>query len=124
THADLEKIQYSVLKALESPSGQVRKAAAECLASFLVDAYSADAPGLDAKTNKRNSRARKTASIIADDDIPERPMSPGPKNSSKAAYQITFEEALKHISAIYTKASTSTKVRAGLALTYIELITQ
>lgn len=125
TTSDFDKVLSTVLKALESPSGNVRKAAAKCLSNFLIGAYSADAvdSALISKNSKRTSilgKATRTKSIATEDDLPERPMSPGPK---KSTLMLSLDDILRHLCAIYTKSSTSTKLRAGIALVYIELLT-
>lgn len=126
TQSDFEKMLNVVLKTLDSPVGVVRKASASCFASALELAYSTDPDLLAAKLPKRsNTKKNKTKGVAnLEDDIPERPSSPGPKNTKSTAFQLTFEDILKQISIIYTKSSVSQRVRAGLALTYEEFLTR
>lgn len=113
------------MKAFESPSAPVRKAAASCLAAALVQAYSNEAPELKmAKKPKKNKR--QSMAITDEDGIGiERPGSPGP-GGKKAIVRmsLTLDEILRQLSAHYTKQSTSAKVRAGIAQCYSEVFTR
>ncbi|KAI5803154.1 armadillo-type protein [Geopyxis carbonaria] len=123
TQSDYEKLQSGILKALDTTSASVRKAAASCLASVLVLAYSNEPAELINKNLKRRRTAKRNSMAPTDDDVGmERPGSPAPSKKQVVRMALTLEDILKQISTQYVKPTISHRVRAGLAQTYIDVM--
>ncbi|KAL7269608.1 hypothetical protein RUND412_007710 [Rhizina undulata] len=119
---DYEKLQGFILKAYDSPSAPVRKAAASCMASSLVQAYSTEVP--DSKNAKKKPNKKRQSTVPQDEDTIERPGSPALSKKIVVRLTFTLEDILKQLSTQYTKPSTSARVRAGIAQTYVEVLTR
>lgn len=125
TQSDYEKLQTAVFKAFDTPSGVVRKAAASCLATALVMAYSTEPAELVNKHIKKTTKKAKRSSMQIDEDMPvggERPSSPAPGKKQPAKLVFTLEGILRQLSTHYVKPATTARCRAGLAQTYIEVV--
>lgn len=124
SHQEFEKLLSSVMKAFDSSSAPVRKAAASCLAVALVQAYSTEPPEL--KMAKKKKTKRQSMAINDEDGIGmERPSSPGLTGKKVVVRMtLTLDEILKQLSTHYVKSSTSAKVRAGIAQCYSEVFTR
>lgn len=126
TQNDYDKLLQAVLKTMESHSTSVRRAAASCWASALVCAFSREGinPAI-AALKKGAKKPAKRSSVISqlEDEIPERPSSPGPKKSAPVL-AFSLEDILKQLSTHYVKASVSTRLRSGIALCYADLFTR
>jgi hypothetical protein len=124
TLTDYEKLQTSVLKAFDSPSSHVRRAAASCLACVLVQSYCTDAEMLVNKNLKKVKKAKRSSVALEDDDraVAERPGSPAPSKKAVVRMALLLDDILKQLSGHYTKTTTPARVRAGIAQTYIEVL--
>ncbi|KAI5820055.1 armadillo-type protein [Pyronema omphalodes] len=122
---DYEKLQTCILKAFESSSSHVRHAAASCLASALVQAYTTDPEMLVNKNLKKAKKPIRRASVAIEDDeriSTERPMSPIGGKKAVVRMVLSLDDILRQLSTNYTKTTTPAKVRAGLAQTYVEIM--
>lgn len=121
---DFENLKATIWKASDSGVGVARHAAASCLASILVKAYSDYAtertvPKL--KKPKKQPRSQSTALEGGEEDN-SRPSSPSTKkNASKLEFNVL--DLLKQLSAHYTRSSTSNKGRAAIVHCYIRILT-
>ena len=126
SQADYDKLLQVTLKAMESSSGVVRKAAASAWASALVGSHGREEPNPFVKALKKGAkRPAKRSSIIStvDDEPTEVPASPiTGKRVPVLSY--TLEDIMKQLSTQYTKPSVSLKVRAGIAQCYVEVLTR
>ncbi|KAI5305951.1 hypothetical protein KEM56_002753, partial [Ascosphaera pollenicola] len=125
THTDFEHLKSTIWKVIDSPSFNVRHAAASCLASTLIKAYEA---GLGAEpvftAPKKMKNKLKRQSTLKDEEQPNsRPQSPiglGRKSEAKLTFDLT--DALKQLSTQYCKSATSGRARAGIAVCYKVLL--
>ncbi|TVY16253.1 Pof6 interactor protein 1 [Lachnellula arida] len=126
--SDFDNLKSTIWKTIDSTSPLVRQAAGECLAEALVKAHS-EAPVQDndipkikkpkRSNTKRLSMAPGGALAGDDEDVPQRPESPGPKKSQILSFSLS--EILKQLSTFYVKSSTSSRSRAGLAVCYTRI---
>ncbi|KAK3700681.1 hypothetical protein LTR37_015870 [Vermiconidia calcicola] len=99
---DFDKLQAVLLKAMDSSSVPVRRAAASCLATELVKGFSdTHSEDLDEQLDRASSPA------------PEKPAT---------ALSYTLLELLRILSTHYCRPSTSNKARAGIAVCYIKVL--
>lgn len=125
TRQDYEKLENSILKAFDSSSSHVRRAAASCQASALVQAYSNDPDVLVNKNLKKAKKTTKRSSMGLEDDdrsAVERPGSPALGKKAVVRMTLSLDDILKQLSGHYTKTTTPAKVRAGIAQTYVEIM--
>jgi hypothetical protein len=121
---EYEKLQTSILKAFDSPSSYVRRAAASCQACSLVQAYSTDPEMLVNKNLKKAKKTKRTSVALEDEDraVTERPGSPAPSKKTAVRMALSLDDILRQLSAQYTKTTTLARVRAGIAQTYVEVM--
>ncbi|KAK4106368.1 ARM repeat-containing protein, partial [Parathielavia hyrcaniae] len=124
TSSDFDSLRSSMLKTFDSPSSQVRSAAADCFSEALVQGYSESAVGEAPLVllKRTKSKAVKRQSMQAgalqdDDDIPSRPGSPAPGKKSQVL-ALSLADILKTLSTQYVRMSTSNKSRAAIAICY------
>ena len=123
---DYDKLVQVILKTMESSASTVRRAAASCWASALVGAHGREQPNPFVKALKKGAKKpAKRLSIISsvEDEDMEVPSSPITKKQAPVL-SFTLEEILKQLSTQYTKASVSSKVRAGIAQCYMDILTR
>ncbi|KAF7526059.1 hypothetical protein G7054_g10874 [Neopestalotiopsis clavispora] len=127
TSGDFENLKLALFKAFDSPSSQVRQAAADCLAEAMAISHSELGAGDVAapKAKKPKSKASKRASVqpgaglAEEDDIPSRPGSPAPGGSKKSQQlALTLTDMLKTLSTQYVRLSTTNRARAALGICY------
>jgi hypothetical protein len=122
--SDFENLKAAVFKAIDSPIPAVRQGAGDCLAETMVKNYSEtpfsenDLPKI--KKVKRTNTKRQSTMIGADDEEIQRPESPGPKKSQVIVF--TLVDMLRQLSNFYTKFSTSSRARAGIAVCYTRIV--
>lgn len=123
TSNDLENLKIAVFKVAESGSASTRKAAASCLAAALVRAFQQVEDAVAPKaTKKTNKKLKRTSTMPQDDDEIERPETPSSAPTKKSnKLKLTLDDMLKHLSAIYVKPTTTSKIRTVLAQTYEEI---
>jgi hypothetical protein len=116
---DYEKLHNAINKAIESPSAQVRHAAAFCWSRALVKSYS-EAPKSDAiiKPKKPKRTAKRAPKPDGDEEEIERPESPAPQKPA-TALSFTLTSILKQLSSVFYRPATSNKARAAIAICYI-----
>jgi len=123
---DYDKVMQVILKMMESSASTVRRAAASCWASALVGAHGREQPNPFVKALKKGAKKpAKRLSIISpvEDEDMEVPSSPITKKQAPVL-SFTLEEILKQLSIQYTRASVSSKVRAGIAQCYMDIFTR
>lgn len=121
SHTDFENLKSTLWKVIDSPSFNVRHAAASCLASTLAKAYEA---GLNAEPvfapPKKTKKQLKRQSTLKDEEQPnsrsQSPIGLGRKSEAKLTFDLV--DALKQLSMQYCKSSTSGRARAGVAVCY------
>ena len=127
--SDFDKLETAIFRAIDSPSSQVRHAAADCFAEALVQGFS-DAPAaatLDglSRTKSKRSKAkpikRTPTGLVDEDEIPSRPQSPAP-SGKKQVLMLSFPNILKVLSAQYVRSSTTNRARAGIGVCYGRLM--
>ena len=118
---DFEKLQTALQQGLDSNCPSVRHAAASCLAAELVKTYS-DVPSRDAVFRSRKTKKSKKPPNPQDmtDEELERASSPAPEKPATALNH-TLSELLKVLSTHYCRASPSNRVRAGIAVAYVQV---
>ena len=124
TSHDFDKLQTCVFKVFDSPSSQVRSAAADCFAEALVRVYS-ESPVIEAPVamlKRSKSKAAKRQSVQAgslqdDEDLPSRPGSPAPGKKSQIL-TLPLVDMLKTLSTQYVRMSTTNRSRAAIAVCY------
>jgi hypothetical protein len=124
TSSDFDSLRSSMFKTFESPSPQVRSAAADCFAEALVQGYSetavGEAPLVLLKRTKSKAVKRQSmqpGALQDDDDIPSRPESPAPGKKSQVL-ALSLVDMLKTLSTQYVRMSTSNRSRAAIAICY------
>ncbi|KAK4123547.1 ARM repeat-containing protein [Parathielavia appendiculata] len=124
TSSDFDSLRSSMFKAFDSPSSNVRAAAADCFAEALVQGYSesavGEAPLVLLKRSKSKAVKRQSMQAGAlqdDDDIHSRPESPAPGKKSQIL-ALSLADMLKTLSTQYVRMSTSNKSRAAIAICY------
>ncbi|ROT35870.1 ARM repeat-containing protein [Sodiomyces alkalinus F11] len=127
---DFDKLQAAVFKIIDSPSRQVRHAAAETLAEAMLRGYSETGlPGdaASSKAKKPKSKALRRASTMPsnladEDELPtSRPGSPAPGGKKTQHLALSLSDILKILSTHYTKLSTSNRARAAIGVCYAKL---
>jgi hypothetical protein len=124
TSSDFDSLRSSMFKTFDSPSPQVRSAAADCFAEALVQGYSetavGEAPLVLLKRTKSKAVKRQSmqpGALQDDDDIPSRPESPAPGKKSQVL-ALSLVDMLKTLSTQYVRMSTSNRSRAAIAICY------
>ena len=121
TSGDFDRLQTAALKAIDSPSQQLRLAAAACMSAILVKSYSDNLVSEDVPKLKRPKKASKKGSKLEDDDDDmERLELPAAKSSTMLSF--AMPDLLRQLSAPFCKPATSNRARAGLALCYIKVL--
>ncbi|PKS12933.1 hypothetical protein jhhlp_000274 [Lomentospora prolificans] len=122
---DFDKLETAVFKAIDSPSPQVRHAAAECFAEALVQSFTDSPAAVEAhaqKSKKKSKAIKRTATgLVDEDEIPSRPQSPAPSGKSRILMH-SFTEVLEILSSRYVRSSTSNRARAGIGVCYGKLL--
>ncbi|EAQ91112.1 hypothetical protein CHGG_03047 [Chaetomium globosum CBS 148.51] len=124
TSSDFDSLRSSMFKTFDSPSANVRSAAADCFAEALVRGYSesavGEAPLVLLKRTKSKAVKRQSMQVGGlqdDDDLPPRPESPAPTKKSQVL-ALSLVDMLKTLSTQYVRMSTSNKSRAAIAVCY------
>ncbi|KAH7251957.1 armadillo-type protein [Fusarium tricinctum] len=125
--SDFDKLETAVSKAFDSPSAQVRQAAAECYAEALFQGHSEGGlPEVASPKGKKSKKALKRQSTIpniADDEleIPSRSSSPAPSGKRSQVLALSLTDILKNLSSQYVKSSSSNRTRAAIGVCYGKL---
>ncbi|KAM0241340.1 hypothetical protein ACHAP5_007677 [Fusarium lateritium] len=125
--SDFDKLETAVSKAFDSPSSQVRQAAAECYSEALFQGHSEGGlPEVASPKGKKSKKALKRQSTIpniADDEleIPSRSSSPAPSGKRSQVLALSLTDILKNLSSQYVKASASNRTRAAIGVCYGKL---
>ncbi|RKF71993.1 Pof6 interactor protein 1 [Golovinomyces cichoracearum] len=119
---DLEHLKSSMLKAIDSPSSNVRIAAAECLADALVKSYSElpvnENDEMKPKKMKwTNSKKQKGQGENIDET--QRSEITSPRKEQILVFSLS--EILKQLSTFYIKNTINNNTRAGIALCYLTI---
>jgi len=119
--SDFDKLESAVFKAIDSPSPQVRRAAADCFAEALVQGYSeTGTTAVIAPPKPKKSKAKRGAAggLEDEDEVPSRSQSPAPGGRKSQTLAMTCSEVLKVLSNQYVRSSMSNKGRAGIGVCY------
>ncbi|KAF4473394.1 omega-conotoxin-sensitive calcium channel alpha-1 subunit rbB-I, partial [Fusarium agapanthi] len=125
--SDLDKLETAISKAFDSPSVQVRLAAAECFAEALFQGHSESGPTEVAspkgKKSKKALKRQSTIPNIADDelDIPSRSASPAPSGKRSQVLALSLTDILKNLASQYVKSAASNRIRAAIGVCYGKL---
>ncbi|KAJ4141040.1 hypothetical protein NW768_000247 [Fusarium equiseti] len=125
--SDFDKLESAISKAFDSPSTQVRQAAAECFAEALFQGHSEGGlPEVASPKGKKTKKALKRQSTIpniADDelDIPSRSASPAPSGKRSQVLALALSDILKNLASQYTKSTASNRTRAAIGICYGKL---
>ncbi|SCV25881.1 related to rat omega-conotoxin-sensitive calcium channel alpha-1 subunit rbB-I [Fusarium fujikuroi] len=125
--SDLDKLEAATSKAFDSPSVQVRLAAAECFAEALFQGHSEGGPPEVAspkgKKTKKALKRQSTIPNIADDelDIPSRSASPAPSGKRSQVLALSLTDILKNLASQYVKSTASNRIRAAIGVCYGKL---
>ncbi|KAL4726537.1 hypothetical protein ACLX1H_007219 [Fusarium chlamydosporum] len=125
--SDFDKLESAISKAFDSPSVQVRQAAAECFAEALFQGHSEGGlPEVTSPKGKKTKKALKRQSTIpniADDEleIPSRSASPAPSGKRSQVLALTLSDILKNLASQYTKSTASNRTRAAIGVCYGKL---
>lgn len=123
TTGDYDNLKSTILKACESASANVRRAAASCLASVLVKSYSEQplekaVPKL--KKPKKSVRSQPTGFEDGEETI-SRPGSPSTKrNASKLEFSLP--EIFRQLSVQYVRSAISNRTRVAIIHCYIKIL--
>lgn len=124
---DFDKLETVMFKVFESPSTQVRRAAAECFAEGMVRGHSETGLSEEAitkakKASKKSKRASVHPGMPADeDDLPARSASPAPGGKKTQDLALSLSGMLKLLALQYVKPATSSRSRAAIGLCYCSL---
>ena len=122
TTGDFESLKAAIWKACESPAPAARQAAAACLASALVSAYSEDVPSKTSPKVKKPKKVNRNQAVLeeAEEEI-SRPGSPsGRKTTIKL--ELSLPDVFRQLSSHYHRSSTSNRLRAAIAQCYIKVL--
>ena len=122
---DFESLKTTVWKACDSSIPAARHAAASCLASIMVKAYSETAfekSSAKAKKPKKSSKTQSAAIDEGDGEVP-RPESPSASKKNVSKLELGLPELLSQLSVQYVRSSTSNNTRAAIAHCYVTIFT-
>ena len=121
--SDFEALKATVWKTFDSQVAVARRAAASCLATILVKAYSETAIPTGSSKSKKNKKAAKNQVVPLEDgdDAPSRPASPAAKRNS-VKLELNLMDLLTQLSSHYVRTSTSNKARAAITHCYIKVL--
>ncbi|KAF5547232.1 omega-conotoxin-sensitive calcium channel alpha-1 subunit rbB-I, partial [Fusarium mexicanum] len=125
--SDLDKLETAISKAFDSPSVQVRLAAAECFAEALFQGHSEGGPPEVAspkgKKSKKALKRQSTIPNIADDelDIPSISASPAPSGKRSQVLALSLTDILKNLASQYVKSTASNRIRTAIGVCYGKL---
>ncbi|KAL9602827.1 MAG: hypothetical protein Q9219_001522 [cf. Caloplaca sp. 3 TL-2023] len=121
--SESEALKTTIWKTCDSPKALARRAAASCLATHLVKAFSESAaPTLDHKPKKHKKSGKNQVTTFEDgDEVPSRPASPAAKRST-VKLELNLADLLTQLSSHYFRTSTSNKTRAAITHCYIKVL--
>lgn len=123
TTGDFENLKSTIWKTCDSAISLARHAAASCLASILVKAYSEqvqDRSNLRVKKTKKPNRSQ-PSTLDEGEDGSSRPGSPSRKrNVSKLEF--TLQDLFRQLVLHYNRSSTSNRARAAIVHCYIKVL--
>lgn len=123
TTGHFEGLRTTMWKTCESSIPLARHAAASCLASILVKAYSDQAlekSSIRAKKMKKANRIQPTG-VEEGEEGGSRPGSPSAKRHT-SKLEFTLLDLLKQLSVHYVRLSTSDKARAAITHCYVKIL--
>jgi hypothetical protein len=120
--SDFEKLESVMLKTFDSPTVQVRRAAADCFAEALAQAFS-EAPDTAASKNKKSKlklkRSSTHPSVAAEqDDEPPRSASPAPGGKRAPDLAMSLTDILKSLASHFSRLTTTNRARAAIGVCY------
>ncbi|RBQ89163.1 hypothetical protein VDGD_05773 [Verticillium dahliae] len=124
---DFDKLQTVIFKVIDSPSTQVRHAAADTLAEAMLRAYNETGAAEAVAKKKPKSKALKRQSTIPsnlqdEDDLPpSRSESPAPGGRKGQTLALSLADILKILTGHYTKISTTNRARAAIGVCFGKL---
>ena len=125
TTSHFEDLRSTVWKASETPVPVARHAAASCLATILVKAYSEDAQSKSSTKAKKRKPATQVQEEAIDNGLGEtsRPASPSSIRKAPEKLELSLADILRHLSVKYTSPTTSNRTRATIAHCYNRVLT-
>ena len=122
TTGDFENLKTAIWKACETSTPAARHAAASCLASALIKAYSEVAASKSSPKMKRPKKANRNQAVLeeAEEDI-IRPSSPSGKKAA-LKLELSLSDVLRQLSSQYHRSTTSNRLRAGIAHCYLNVL--
>lgn len=124
TSSDFDSLRSTMFKTFDSPSSQVRSAAADCFAEALARGYSetavGEAPLVLLKRSKSKAVKRQSVqpgALQDDDDLPPRPESPAPTKKSQIL-ALSLIDMLKTLTTQYVRMSTTNRSRAAISVCF------
>ncbi|KAK2595771.1 hypothetical protein QQS21_006597 [Conoideocrella luteorostrata] len=125
---DLDKLESSIFKAVDTSSTHARHAAADCFAEALVQGYSPSGSN-DASKGKKTKQKLKRASTHPaisninddEDELPPRSASPAPSGKRTQDLALSLTDMLKILASQYVKPTASNKTRAAIGVCYGKL---
>ncbi|KAL8708724.1 MAG: hypothetical protein Q9220_006450 [cf. Caloplaca sp. 1 TL-2023] len=119
---DYESLKTTVWRACDSALAPARRAAASCLATALVKAYSeSGSTKVTSKPKKSKKSVKNQASPLEDEDgAPSRPTSPAVKRNA-LKLELSLMDLLGQLSSHYVRSSTSNRARASIVHCYVKV---
>ncbi|KAL8946295.1 MAG: hypothetical protein Q9222_007289, partial [Ikaeria aurantiellina] len=116
---EYESLKTTVWRVCDNALAPARRAAASCLATALVKAYSESVPGKTSSKAKKGKKSVKNQMAPAEDEdgVPSRPSSPAVKRST-LKLELSLTEILGQLSSHYVRSSTSNRARASIVHCY------
>lgn len=123
---EFDALKSAVWKACESHVLPARHAAASCLATILVKAYSEKTPSISSPKPKKAKKANRTQSAVLEENGDEIPRPASPSNAKKTTLkvQLSLADILRQLSSQYVRTATSKRVRASIAHCYTKILFQ
>ncbi|KAL8696538.1 MAG: hypothetical protein Q9201_007611, partial [Fulgogasparrea decipioides] len=120
---EYETLKATVWKTFESPIAPARRAAASCLATILVKAYSTSASDQCSPKPKKSKKSGKNQITPFEDEdgVPSRPGSPAAKRAS-VKLELSLADILNQLASHYVRSSTSNRARAAVTHCYIKIL--
>ncbi|KAJ9425227.1 armadillo-type protein [Fusarium oxysporum] len=103
--SDLDKLETAISKAFDSPSVQVRQAAAECFAEALFQGHSEGGP-----PEVASPKGKKTKKALKP--------SPAPSGKRSQVLALSLTDILKNLASQYVKSTASNRIRAAIGVCY------
>lgn len=119
---DFEIVKAAVLKGFVAPFRAVRSSAASTYAGVLAVVIARGEHPIPAPSSKASKRSKNIADSEHDEN--ERPSTPTGTAKKSAAVFMSIDDILTQLGTLYTKPSSSSRLRASVVLCYVKLLLQ